>query len=98
MGMAYLMGQLDLPSDPEQAIRLLHKAATLASLDFPQPAYTFGLLLLGEFAQVSIPLQHFSPFVTRGSSSQEEAHKYLELAAHLNFAPAQYRLGLEGRI
>ncbi|KAH7906763.1 HCP-like protein [Hygrophoropsis aurantiaca] len=93
MGMAYLMGQLGLPTQPEQAVPLLHRAATLASVQVPQPAYVYGLLLLSEFAHVTVPPQLFAPFIPRGSSPELEARKHLERAAYLNFAPAQYKLG-----
>jgi hypothetical protein len=55
MGMANLLGQLGLPARPEVAVPLLHRAATLATVTAPQPAYVFGLLLIDQFAQVSIP-------------------------------------------
>lgn len=93
MGMAYLMGQLGLPPSPEAAVPLLHRAATLASVDVPQPAYVYGLLLLQEFSHISIPPPLFVPFVPSGSTAELEARKHLERAAFLNFAPAQYKLG-----
>jgi TPR repeat protein len=93
MGMAHLMGQLGLPANPEQAVPLLHRAATLATVDVPQPAYVFGLLLLGEFTQVTVPPHLFGPLIPPGSSAQLEARKHLERAAYLNFSPAQYKLG-----
>lgn len=91
--MAHLMGQLSLPASPEAALPLLHRAATLATVDVPQPAYVFGLLLLNEFSHVTIPPAHFGPYIPPGSSPAAEARKYLERAAYLNFAPAQYKLG-----
>jgi TPR repeat protein len=93
MGMAHLMGQLGLPANPEQAVPLLHRAATLASLEVPQPAYVYGLLLLGEFSHVAIPPHLFRPFLPPGYTPVQEARKHLERAAYLNFAPAQYKLG-----
>jgi TPR repeat protein len=93
IGMAHLMGQLALPASPEQAVPLLHRAATLASLDVPQPAYVYGLLLLGEFSHVTIPPDLFRPFIPAGSNTLQEARKHLERAAYLHFAPAQYKLG-----
>jgi TPR repeat protein len=87
------MAQLGLTASPEQAVPLLHRAATLASLDVPQPAYVFGLLLLAEFAHVTIPPQLFTPYIPKGSSPIQEARRHLERAAYLNFAPAQYKLG-----
>ncbi|KIL58303.1 hypothetical protein M378DRAFT_332549 [Amanita muscaria Koide BX008] len=93
MGMAHLMGQLGLPASQEQALPLLHRAATLASLECPQPAYVYSLLLLNEFTQVSIQPSLFAPSIPQGSSPQLEARKHLERAAFLHFPPAQYKLG-----
>lgn len=93
MGMAHLMGQLDLPVNHESALTLLHRAATLASIDVPQPAYVFALLLLAEFSHVTIPEHLFKPYVPPSSSAALEARKLLECAAYLNFPPAQYKLG-----
>ncbi|KAH7886822.1 HCP-like protein [Phlebopus sp. FC_14] len=93
MGMAHLMGQLGLPAQTELAIPLLHRAATLASVQVPQPAYVYGLLLLGEFSHVAVPPQLFAPLIPPHSSIQQEARLHLERAAFLHFAPAQYKLG-----
>ena len=93
MGMAHLMGQLGLPINQEQAVFLLHRAATLATIDVPQPAYVYGLLLLAEFKHVTIPAHLFAPYIPPTSTLQLEARKHLERAAYLNFAPAQYKLG-----
>ncbi|OBZ65105.1 Chitin synthase regulatory factor 4, partial [Grifola frondosa] len=93
MGMANLMGQLNCRASPEAALPLLNRAATLATVDVPQPAYVYGLLLLDEFSHVSIPPQFFAPFIPPGSSPQAEARRHLERAAYLNFSPAQYKLG-----
>lgn len=87
------MGQLGLPSNPELAVPLLHRAATLASTDVPQPAYVYGLLLLNEFSHITIPPSLFAPYIPAGSTPALEARKHLERAAYLNFAPAQYKLG-----
>jgi TPR repeat protein len=91
--MAHLMGQLGLSPSPEAALPLLQHAATLATVDVPQPAYVFGLLLLGEFSQASIPPHLFTPLIPPGSTRDNEARRHLERAAYLNFAPAQYKLG-----
>lgn len=93
MGMAHLMGQLGLSPSPEAAVPLLHRAATLASVEVPQPAYVYGLLLLQDFSHISIPHHLFAPFLPSGSTAEREARKHLERAAYLNFAPAQYKLG-----
>ena len=93
--MARLMGQLDLPVDPERAMPLLHRAATLATLAVPQPAYVYALLLLDDFAHIgtSLPASLFAPYLPSGVSASEEAQKHLERAAFLHFSPAQYKLG-----
>ncbi|KAI0051382.1 HCP-like protein [Auriscalpium vulgare] len=84
MGMANLLGQLGLTASPESALPLLQRAATLATVDVPQPAYIFGLLLLGEFSPAQLPQHLLSP---------NDARRHLERAAYLHFAPAQYKLG-----
>ncbi|KAF8547897.1 HCP-like protein [Imleria badia] len=93
MGIAHLMGQLGLPAQPEMGLPLIQRAATLASVQVPQPAYVYGLLLLGEFEPVTVPPQCFAPFIPQNSSAQQEARLQLERAAYLHFAPAQYKLG-----
>lgn len=93
MGMAHLLGQLSLPSNPTMALPLLHRAATLASLTCPQPAYVYSLLLLSEFTQITVPPTLFAPFIPQGSSPTLEARKHLERAAYLHFPAAQYKLG-----
>ncbi|KAJ7588155.1 HCP-like protein [Mycena floridula] len=95
LGMAHLLGQLNLPASQETALPLLLRAATLASLECPQPAYIYALLLLGEFGPVSIPTQTFNALtlIPPASTSSLEARKHLERSAYLHFAPAQYKLG-----
>ena len=98
MGMAHLLGQLSLPPNPSLALPLLHRAALLASLTCPQPAYVYALLLLNDFTLPSLPssLLHpsiFAPFIPLDSSPHLEARKHLERAAFLHFSPAQYKLG-----
>ncbi|KAJ8496917.1 hypothetical protein ONZ45_g12256 [Pleurotus djamor] len=96
MGMAHLMGQLGLPANVQQALPLLQRAATLASLDVPQPAYVYSLLLLGEFTHPSLPPlppNTFAPFIPPSSTPLLEARKHLERSAYLHFPPAQYKLG-----
>jgi len=93
MGMANLLGQLSLPSNPAVALPLLHRAATLATVDVPQPAYVYALLLLGEFTQIAVSPQLFTPYIPPNSSPTLEARKHLERAAYLHFAAAQYKLG-----
>ena len=87
------MGQLNLQPSSEAAVPLLNRAATLASVEVPQPAYVYGLLLLNEFTHITIAPGFFTPYIPAGSSASLEARKHLERAAYLNFAPAQYKLG-----
>ena len=47
--MAHLMGQLGFTPDPQAALPLLSRAATLATVNVPQPAYVYSLLLLDKF-------------------------------------------------
>ena len=91
--MAHLMGQLGFTADPQAALPFLNRAATLATIDVPQPAYVYGLLLLNEFSHVSIPPHLFQSVLPAGVTPPEEARRHLERAAYLNFAPAQYKLG-----
>lgn len=93
MGMAHLLGQLGLPVSAESGAALLQRAATLASVAVPQPAYVYGLLLIDQFAQVTIPARVFAPLLPAGATAAGEARRHLERAAYLHFAPAQYKLG-----
>jgi len=88
--MAYLLGQLGLDVNIDAAIPLLQRAAGLATVQVPQPAYAYALLLLNEFAQASIPAHSIAAFT---ADPLHDARKYLERAAFLHFAPAQYKLG-----
>ncbi|PWN43183.1 hypothetical protein IE81DRAFT_365994 [Ceraceosorus guamensis] len=98
MGMANLLGQLNLPVDHTRAVALLRQAADTADLDTPQPAYIYGMLLAGEFSHVEIP-QHLlkptpDPRNPRAPATlQSEARRRVERSAYLNFAPAQYKAG-----
>ena len=94
IGMAHLQGQLGIsPPNPQNAIALLQRAAVLATVDVPQPAYAYALMLLGEFQGASVPPQIIAQVVPAGSSAVLESRKYLERAAYLGFAPAQSKLG-----
>ncbi|KAE9397679.1 HCP-like protein [Gymnopus androsaceus JB14] len=97
-----LLGQLTLPSSPETALPLLHRAALLSSIDTPQPAYVYALLLLGEFTQLQVdPALFFrlglipAQWAHSGGNIGllQEARTHLEKSAYLHFAPAQYKLG-----
>ncbi|KAK1219387.1 hypothetical protein PQX77_017912 [Marasmius sp. AFHP31] len=102
LGMAHLLGQLNLPASPETALPLLKRAAVASNLDSPQPGYVYALLLLGEFAQYTVPphmwnqLQLLPPHLAHLGGNQgvlKEAKTHLERSAYLHFAPAQYKLG-----
>ncbi|KAJ3872193.1 hypothetical protein F5051DRAFT_456705 [Lentinula edodes] len=101
LGMAHLLGQLSLPVSHTTALPLLHRAALASTLDTPQPAYVYALLLLGEFTQshidpglfaqlhlLPVDLMHLGP---RGLLL--EARTHLTTSAYLHFSPAQYKLG-----
>ncbi|KAJ3886653.1 HCP-like protein [Lentinula edodes] len=101
LGMAHLLGQLSLPPSPSTALPLLHRAALASTIDTPQPAYVYALLLLGEFTQSQIDpglfhklnllppsLSHLGP---RGLLLDARTH--LTNSAFLHFSPAQYKLG-----
>ncbi|KAF9266514.1 hypothetical protein L218DRAFT_956288 [Marasmius fiardii PR-910] len=102
LGMAHLLGQLNLPASPETALPLLKRAAVASNLDSPQPGYVYALLLLGEFSQYTVPphlwnqLQLLPPQFAHLGGNQgilREAKTHLEKSAYLHFAPAQYKLG-----
>ena len=93
MGMAHLLGQLSLQQNISVALPLLHRAATLATLQVPQPAYVYALLLLSEFTQITVPPVLFASLIPPLSSPTLEARKHLERAAFLHFPAAQYKLG-----
>ncbi|TEB18322.1 HCP-like protein [Coprinellus micaceus] len=52
LGMAQLLGQLGMEGDVGKALPILQRAAVLASLECPQPAYVYSLLLLSEFSSI----------------------------------------------
>jgi TPR repeat protein len=103
--MAYLQGQLNLPQNPSTAMPLLHHAAYLSSIEVPQPAYVYALLLAQEFPHVTLPQQLLLNLVPQAHPAQaenpalppptlmSESRKYLERSAYLNFGPALYKLG-----
>ncbi|KAJ6608277.1 hypothetical protein B0H10DRAFT_2166603 [Mycena sp. CBHHK59/15] len=92
LGVAHLLGQLALPANPQTALPYLQRAAIRASLQVPQPAYVFALILLNEF---SVPVEPtlLGPFIPSGQTTFAYARALLERAAALHFPPAQYKLG-----
>lgn len=98
LGMAHLLGQIGFQQDYPVAIRLLREAADLSNDDTPQPSYIFGMLFAGEFAHLNIPAYLLAPIPDptrphQPASAERTALQYIERAAYLNFAPAQYKLG-----
>lgn len=98
MGMANLLGQLELQTDHDMAIPLLKEAADLANVDTPQPSYVYGMLLAGEFSHVNVPkrllVPSSDPLTPKAPATLEaDARRRIQRAAYLNFAPAQYRCG-----
>lgn len=91
LGMAYLLGQLELAVDYPRAIAMLQDAADKADLDTPQPTHIYGMLLAGEFSHIDIPPHLLRP--ATGQTVQAEARRRIERAAYLNFAPAQFKCG-----
>ncbi|KAG8713848.1 hypothetical protein FRC09_018256 [Ceratobasidium sp. 395] len=98
LGMAHLLGQLGVPATPSLAVSLLREAADLATIDVPQPSYVFGMLLMGEFDQVSLPpalLAQALPAPTPSNPHPRasEARRRIERSAYLGFGPALYKIG-----
>ncbi|KAJ6492987.1 hypothetical protein C8R45DRAFT_1135818 [Mycena sanguinolenta] len=92
LGTAYLLGQLGLSVDTGKALGYLSEAAVRATVQCPQPAYVFALILLAEFS-TPVPAPMLAPHVPQGQSKEAHARAMLERAAALHFAPAQYKLG-----
>jgi len=73
---------------------MLKRAADQSDADTPQPAYVFGMLLLGEYSHVELSpsmLMVYLPPASAGNVEPRlsEARRYIERAAYLHFAPAQ---------
>ncbi|KAF8189799.1 hypothetical protein K438DRAFT_1907217 [Mycena galopus ATCC 62051] len=92
LGTAHLLGQLGVQVDPHKALGFLSAAAVGATVQCPQPAYVFALILLGEFT-TPVPAPMVQPFLPPGQGKETYARAMLERAAALHFAPAQYKLG-----
>ena len=98
MGMAHLLGQLRLPSDPFTALQFLRLAYEVANIDFAQPAYVYGMLLAGELeTRVSIPTSLILPQNSSNTDSlfaqHIQARDAIERAAYLCLPQAQYKCG-----
>lgn len=100
MGMAHLLGQLGLQASVSAALPLLLRAAQLSTLDTPQPAYVYSLLLLGEFtpppvpgsSNPSTPITVPHSLIPPGSTHADEARKFLVKSSSLHYPAAQYKL------
>lgn len=96
MGMAKVLGQLEVPEDRLEGMSLLQAAADASTVDTPHPAYVYGLILAGELPSIPIPLEAFAspenPSPTR-ESLVPLARDYLKRAAYLNLAAAQSKCG-----
>ncbi|KAL7422119.1 hypothetical protein Q5752_002762 [Cryptotrichosporon argae] len=97
LGMAHLLGQLGLPSDPATAVSILRRASELGTIDFPIPPYVYGMILAGELVSpTSIPPNIVlppNPPLPALADQQNHARASLERAARLGHAPAQYKCG-----
>lgn len=96
--MAYFLGQLGLNPDPFAAVPLLRQAYQLASIDCPQPAYVYGMLLAGELdVPVLIPHELVLPPNTQETAALGQQHakarEALERAGYLCLSQAQYKCG-----
>ncbi|KAK6902667.1 hypothetical protein I203_107925 [Kwoniella mangroviensis CBS 8507] len=98
MGMAHLLGQLNLPTNPSIALSLLRQASDNSTVDFPQPSYVYGMLLAGE---LSVPTEIPAHLVLSPTSVPSEAlysqwtlaRDAIERAAYFSYPPAQYKAG-----
>jgi TPR repeat protein len=98
MGMAYLLGQINLNPDAYAALALLRAAYKSSTIDCPQPAYVYGMLLAGEMeVTTEIPYSLVLPQNTHDtaalSSQLAQAREALERAAYLCLPQAQYKCG-----
>ena len=96
IGMAKMLGQLEVPEDMPGGASLLQAAADASTVDTPHPAYVYGLILTGELPSVPIPLEYFaSP--EHPSPTYETlmplGREYLQRAAYLNLPAAQSKCG-----
>ena len=96
MGMAKVMGQLEVPQDLHEGISLLQASADASTVDTPHPAYVYGLILAGELSTIPIPIEAFAtpdnPSPTR-ASLMPLGREYLQRAAYLNLPAAQSKCG-----
>ncbi|WFD36080.1 hypothetical protein MCUN1_002951 [Malassezia cuniculi] len=92
LGVAYVLGELELGQDVPRGVALIRSAADEANENAPHAAYAYGLMLAGEQYTAEVPLDVLAP----GSSRAELAplaKRYLERAAYFNLPAAQYKCG-----
>lgn len=94
--MTVLLGQVGL-KNPQLGLSLLKYAADQVDVDAPQHAYVYGMPLPGEFDQADLRMPIIMATLPPASaqnpdSRPSEAHRRIERAAYLNFAPTQYKL------
>lgn len=98
MAMACFLGQLGIQPDPHTAVPLLRTAYQKASIDCPQPAYVYGMLLA---CGLDVPV-HVPPELVLPASHAEsaalvrqfaQAREALERAGYLCLSQAQYKCG-----
>ncbi|PKI84147.1 hypothetical protein MVES1_002257 [Malassezia vespertilionis] len=98
MGMANILGQLDMPVSMQEGVQFLRSAADLSTVDTPHPAYIYGLLLAGELNSVHVPIALLAESSAQARSVTRpmlapRARSYLQRAAYLNLSSAQYKCG-----
>lgn len=86
LGMMSLLGQHGQPKDYQKGLQFIQDAADSADEDAPQGAYVYGMLLSRELPEISIPESYLPLDLTA-------AKMYLEKAAYLGFAKAQFKMG-----
>lgn len=78
VGTACLMGQLGMVPDHRRALTLLRHAANQVTIDTPEPAYIYGMVLVQEFNSLVV-----SPEVLEASAKQGGSGRTVEAeAAH----------------
>lgn len=83
--MCHLRGDLGAAIDTALGRKLLHRASSTSDPDCPQSSYVFGLVQLGEVADLASP----DKTLPRGAGIAA-----MERAAWLGFAPAMVRMGM----
>lgn len=98
LGMAYLLGQLNLKQDFPQALALLKLAADDVSAEAPSASFIYGMLFTNEFAYLNIPAALLQPQVDPAEpraipTADTTALRYIQTSAYFHHAPALTKLG-----